>query len=179
MCASAQAFSSPERLDTPRIRLTDGSQGRVSLTQNSVQTSNDPDTFRNSLRYKRESRLADRDTDLEDLNRQHALRAHQVHYSYLDKGNEAAISSGQAAVKNLFIIHGGALIAMLTFTSGILTNNASTVRADSLVDPMMRFAFGLALAAAASAGTYLTNYCYLAAAHNQTLVWNHPHLAGR
>ncbi|MBJ2153876.1 hypothetical protein [Paracoccus sp. IB05] len=116
------------------------------------------------------------DNDLEGLNRQHALRAHQVHYSYLDKGNEAAISSGQAAVKNLFLMHGGALIAMLTFTSGILTNNASTVRADSLVDPMMRFAFGLALAAAASAGTYLTNYCYLAGAHNQTLVWNHPYL---
>lgn len=86
------------------------------------------------------------------------------------------MSSGQAAVKNLFLMHGGALIAMLAFTSGILTNNVSTVRADSLVDPMMRFAIGLAFATAASAGTYLTNYCYLAGAHNQTLVWNHPYL---
>ncbi|WP_283179034.1 hypothetical protein [Gemmobacter sp. 24YEA27] len=120
--------------------------------------------------------MAERDTDLDELNRQHALRAHQVHYSYLEKGNEAAISSGQAAVKNLFLMHGGALVAMMAFTSGILTNNASTVRADGLVDPMMRFAFGLALAAAASAGTYLTNYCYLAGAHNQTLVWSHPYL---
>ncbi|PZO63210.1 MAG: hypothetical protein DI498_13795 [Paracoccus denitrificans] len=73
-------------------------------------------------------------------------------------------------------MHGGALIAMLTFTSGILTNSTSPVRADSLVDPMMRFAFGLACAAAASAGTYLTNYCYLAGAHNQTLIWQHPYI---
>lgn len=120
--------------------------------------------------------MEDRDTDLEELHLQHAMRAHQVHYSYLEKGNEAAISSGQAAVKNLFLMHGGALVAMLAFTSGILNNNTSVVQPDSLVDPMIRFAIGLACAAAASAGTYLTNYCYLAGAQNQTLVWQHPYI---
>lgn len=120
--------------------------------------------------------MAEQDTDLEELNRQHALRAHQVHYSYLEKGNEATIASGQAAVKNLFLMHGGALVAMLAFTSGILNNSASVVQVDSLVDPMMRFAIGLACAAAASAGTYLTNYCYVAGAQLKTLIWQHPYI---
>lgn len=120
--------------------------------------------------------MTERDTDMDNLNLQNALRAHQVHYAYLEKGGDAASSSGHVAVKNLFLMHGGALIAMLTFTSGILNNSTSSVRADSLVDPMMLFAIGLACAAAASAGTYLTNYCYVAGAQNQTLVFQKPYV---
>lgn len=107
---------------------------------------------------------------------QQALRVHEVHYSYLEKGNEAIISSGEAAVKNLFLMHGGALVAMLTFTSGLLGNSKSGLSADGLVGPMMHFSIGLAAATAASAGTYLTNYCYVAGEQRRKLTWEHPYI---
>ncbi|WP_201150883.1 hypothetical protein [Rhodovulum sulfidophilum] len=114
--------------------------------------------------------------ELECGNYEQARDMHKAHVSFVEKTNEATIASGQAAIRNLFLMHGGALVAMLTFISGLLSNNSTHLQVDSLIAPMIRFALGLAFAAAASCSTYLTNYCYAAGASRCVLNWSPPYI---
>ena len=71
-------------------------------------------------------------------------------------------------------MHGGALVAMLTFAGGILQKEDPAIPLASIMSPMIWFAVGLALATGASAGAYLTNYCHVSHLGTQKLDWTHP-----
>lgn len=103
-----------------------------------------------------------------------AERHHNKIYSYIEKSNDAAISSGAAAIKNLFLMNGGALVAMLAFISSILSKENPQTFASNLVGPMFWFAIGLASAAAASAGTYFTNLLQAIHASKIDFSWDYP-----
>jgi hypothetical protein len=115
-------------------------------------------------------------TDSREIDRESAIQSHNTHRAFIEKINEATIASGHAAIRNLFLMHGGALVAMLTFISTTINTDANVSLLKELLSPMVNFSIGLALATAASAGAYLTNYCYTSGAVMKRLTWKHPYV---
>lgn len=114
-------------------------------------------------------------TDMtDDKAEDEARREHDSVRSQFLVLNQAVISSGHAAVQNLFLMHGGALVAMLIFTGGILQKEDPAIPLTDMVGPMIWFAVKLALATGASAGAYLTNYCHVSHLSAHRLDWTSP-----
>jgi hypothetical protein len=106
-----------------------------------------------------------------EIRREDACRAHdklnELH-RYVD---EAAIAAGQSALRMSRLINGGAAIALLTFV-GTLPKEQKRLFADTLV----WFASGVALAVAALALAYFTNYFMAGVATSPLRTWVYPYI---
>lgn len=111
-----------------------------------------------------------------NYDRKDAQRAHELNYSFIEQSNADSVSIGLAVIKNLFLIHGGALVSLLTFTSGILSNQYISFGTDNLVTPLYYFTLGLAFTVAASIGAYVTTFSYGSAALTQQRIWQYPYI---
>ena len=88
-----------------------------------------------------------------------AERAHDNETDFCTSANEAAVDTGNNALKSLVLVNGGAAIAMLAFIGHLIS--ADKNRFDSLVDlaaPLSWFAWGVACAAGSMALGYLANF---------------------
>ena len=108
---------------------------------------------------------------LEEKRREDAHRAHDKLEDFHTYVNEAAIKSGDATLRMLMLINGGAAAALLTFT-GNLTNAAQKL---SFANTLVWFATGVACAVAGVALSYFTNF--FMAEHTTSLkrIWEHPY----
>ncbi len=114
--------------------------------------------------------------DNANLNVELALLAHGQNAKYVEVANDAAVNASLGAIKNLFLMNGGALVAMLAFISGIIGNSGGIYSLSQFAAPMMYFSFGLALATLSSGGAYLTNLSYSSSASFHAMTWEHPYL---
>jgi hypothetical protein len=108
---------------------------------------------------------------LAELKRRDAERSHDRLHTFHDAVNEAAIKSGELALRMALLINGGAAIALLTFI-GTLPKEQKRAVADTLV----WFGSGVGLAVLAIAGTYFTNYFMLEIASSKLRRWEHPYV---
>jgi hypothetical protein len=106
-----------------------------------------------------------------EVNRQHAQRAHDRLDEFHRYINEAAMKSGELALRMGLLINGGAAIALLTFI-GSLPKEQKRAFAETLV----WFASGVALAVAAIALSYFTNYFMAGIASSRLRTWEHPYI---
>ena len=83
--------------------------------------------------------------------------AKHQHESYLELFR-SVITAGQAAIKILFTVNGGAAVAMLAFIGHLATNDPKSV--SIFAGALLPFAGGVLAAALTSAGTYLTQWLY-------------------
>jgi hypothetical protein len=106
-----------------------------------------------------------------EISREDAHRAHdkldEIH-RYVD---QAAITAGQFALRMVLLINGGAAIALLTFV-GSLPKEQKRLFANTLV----WFASGVALAVAALALAYFTNYLMAGLASSRLRTWEYPYV---
>ncbi|MFT4795302.1 MAG: hypothetical protein ACJAVR_001502 [Paracoccaceae bacterium] len=102
-----------------------------------------------------------------------AVRAHERHLDVWRLLNAATVDSGAAAVKSLFIMNGGAVVALLAFVANAVGECGAdlTGRASSA---LLLFSYGLISAAAVACGAYLVNFCYLSSVAAARLTWSHP-----
>lgn len=106
-----------------------------------------------------------------ELKRSEAERAHDKIDDFHRYVNEAAIKSGELALRIALLINGGAAIALLSFI-GSLPKEQKRIFADTLV----WFASGVALAGAAIALAYFTNYFMAGIASSKLRTWEHPYV---
>lgn len=89
------------------------------------------------------------------LNIEHSRQTHESGVEAF----KAAVTSGQSAIRSLFILNGGACIAMLAFIGHLATDNSR-----DLVGPfawtLLAFAAGVFAAAVTSGLTYLTQVLF-------------------
>jgi hypothetical protein len=71
---------------------------------------------------------------------------------------QAAIQSGQAALKSAFLINGGAAVALLAFIGNVWTKTQGNV--NGLGFPLLLYVFGVLFPGVASGLTYLSQYQY-------------------
>lgn len=101
-------------------------------------------------------------TDLKEAERleqrEDALRVHAWMMDLIAKNMEATSQSGQAAIRTLFLLNGGALIALLTFLSAFISGPRYSGQLSLFVGPLETFAVGVAVAAASFCATYCSNF---------------------
>ncbi len=116
-------------------------------------------------------------TPEQQSNKEAAERAHDAGTSFVSQFNEFADRSSQFALKSLFLVNGGALIAILTFIASLIGNADLRSAAPSVTAPMIWFAAGLGAVTAAAAFGYLTSFATLSAAAAADFRWTHPYVA--
>jgi hypothetical protein len=109
-----------------------------------------------------------------ETNKEHAIRAHNNETDFYNFMNQSTIEAGQIAVKSLFLINGGAVVAMLGFIAN--TFGEMQANAEALIMPLMHFVVGVGLTALTSAMAYFTQYCFTSASAKRKKKWDHPYV---
>jgi hypothetical protein len=111
------------------------------------------------------------------LNQHHAERAHDKLDNFIERSSEAAIKSGQLAVRTVTLINGGAVIAVLGFISALASKDSDRIaQIVPIAKTLLWFSGGVLMAAFAAGFAYLTNYAATGGATYQRRTWNHPYV---
>ncbi len=112
-----------------------------------------------------------------------AERAHDRQWEFIKSANEAAVETGNHAVKALILINGGAAIAMLAFIAqvvsaetGVLPDGAKVAALINLTAPLGWFAWGVACAAGSVALGYLANFGMGRSSSSTKWDYEHPYI---
>src|SRR5437016_1671579 len=103
----------------------------------------------------------EREKYADEIRRRVAERAHDQSHELAKLLNEAATRDAQGAIRILLAINGGAAVALLAFTGGLVAR--STVSMANIAETVANlkwFALGVITSAFAAAMAYLTNLCY-------------------
>jgi hypothetical protein len=73
---------------------------------------------------------------------------------------KSVIQSGHAALKSLFLLNGGAAVAVLALVGHLSTSAIAAAQVNRFAIPLSSFAVGLTFAAAASGLTYLVQRAF-------------------
>lgn len=84
----------------------------------------------------------------EELKRRPAERQHDRMTEFEKQTNEAAISSGQLALRTAVLINGGAAVSVLAFLGSLAKDKLSDSTLSGVAGPLLWFASGVAVAAA-------------------------------
>jgi predicted cobalt transporter CbtA len=107
----------------------------------------------------------------EEIRREDAQRAHANIEEFRRSVNEAAIKTGELALRTAILINGGAAIALLGFV-GSLPKEHKAAFASTLI----WFAAGVALGALGIGLAYFTNYLTAGVATSMIRSWDHPYI---
>jgi hypothetical protein len=119
----------------------------------------------------------ERDKWRHELARREAERAHDASGESGDKLNEAAISSGQLALRTAVLVNSGAAVSVLAFIGSLISQGRVGVsEINSVATSLMWFAFGVASAVAGMAASYLTNFLAASAIFSRVHKWDHPYV---
>ncbi|MEL6172383.1 MAG: hypothetical protein AAFR02_10285, partial [Pseudomonadota bacterium] len=89
--------------------------------------------------------------------REIAQRYHDRNDSEFRFHNQCTVEIGQTAVRSVFLINGGAAVAVLAFLSG-LVGSEQLVDLQGVSKALWWFAFGVGLATLASCSAYFANF---------------------
>jgi hypothetical protein len=124
--------------------------------------------------------MTDADDDkskLENTNREMALRAHDRESEFWKTNNDAAIKSGEEAIKALTLINGRSSVAMLAFVGTLASKDQySSQQIAIIARPLVWFASGVGLAVVAACLSYFTNSAITRLSRSRARTWQHPYL---
>jgi hypothetical protein len=104
-----------------------------------------------------------------------AERAHDVSNEFARGANQAAISSGQEAIKALVLINGGSCVAMLAFIGTLASKSLLTsAQITQVIRPLFFFGGGIAAAMVAAGAAYLTNLMIAGSVSRRNFNYDHP-----
>lgn len=114
---------------------------------------------------------------LAELNRQHAMTAHERHHQTIADARKAAIEAATTAIRLMILVNGGAVVALLAFAGALETGESgSVVTMDALAAPIRWFAVGVGLSALAAAWAYFVNVLDADILGSYSHSWEHPYL---
>jgi hypothetical protein len=112
-----------------------------------------------------------------ETNQRAAERAHDGEVAFFQAVNEAAIRSGENAIKAAILINGGACVAIMAFVGALASQGRiGTAQLTDVASCMVDFASGVAFGGAAAGASYLTNYCIAGLSASRTRHWDHPYV---
>lgn len=108
---------------------------------------------------------------------EYARSHHDREYGRGLKLMELARENAALALKSMFLLNGGAAIAVLTFIGGafVETSNKPNIQPLQLFDSLAWFSRGAAAAVVAMAFAYFAAACAANASHNLKRVWPYPY----
>ncbi len=120
--------------------------------------------------------MATNNQNVDEIDRTHALLAHERNAKLGDQLNDAAIASANLAMKTAFLINGGAVIALLGFIASLVREPAMLPKLIYISSTLGFFGWGLALAAIGSGTIYFTHYCGAVSTLSHNSAWDHPYV---
>ncbi|MGD9739704.1 MAG: hypothetical protein AB7O56_03520 [Bauldia sp.] len=110
----------------------------------------------------------------EERARKHARDLNQA---YADKFNDAAITTGNIALKTAMLINGGAAVALLALIGSLAANIDMTGDVERVANSLLWFGVGVFLAALGLAATYLASYFGVGDSHARVEIPEPPYIA--
>ena len=112
----------------------------------------------------------------EEQDRRDAERHHDELNKYIALNREAAIRSGEAAVRWVLLANGGAIIAVLSFLGSMSAHTNHPIdQVAKVANSLIWFAFGVAAALFALMFSYFTNLYYASHGNLLTRIWRYPY----
>ncbi|KYK44901.1 hypothetical protein A1D31_11835 [Bradyrhizobium liaoningense] len=106
-----------------------------------------------------------------------AERAHDDETAFGKGANEAAVKSGEEAIKAIILINGGSSVAMLAFIGTMASKEiVSPAQLGQISAPLICFAGGLIAAMIAIAASYFTNLMIAGSSNRKQREYEHPFL---
>lgn len=102
-----------------------------------------------------------------ESNLEHYKAQQQVNLATYTAINDYA----QIALKTVILINGGASISLLAFIGNIWTKGINKSAVESLTNSIAFFAFGVLIAAVATAFGYFTQFCYSTSQYSKNKKW--------
>jgi hypothetical protein len=112
-----------------------------------------------------------------DLNREHALRAHERALDDINAASRSAIEASNVVLRALLLINGGAVVALLAFVGALETGDgAASNDATLLVTPILWFALAVGFAVTAAGLAYVVTFLDDRLFSDIELIWEHPYV---
>lgn len=99
---------------------------------------------------------------------------HQELHEHFTNSNNYITESSNQAIRSLFLINGGAVVALLALLAASIETQHEI--ALIVVKALQYFAKGVFAAAMTSVAAYLTNYCYGSSVYAQKRILNWPYV---
>jgi hypothetical protein len=107
-----------------------------------------------------------------------AHRAHDQQREFALRTNDAAINSGQLALRTAVLINGGAAVAVLAFLGGLAGQGRISVGdLGRISNSLLWFGGGVVLAGAGLAFGYVTNFCHMKELMSRVPRFEYPYFA--
>jgi hypothetical protein len=116
-------------------------------------------------------------TDPIENGRDNAKRSHDRLAAFVTQINEASVKSGETAIRSALLMNGGAAVSVLAFLGGLASRDFLTAKQlGDISSSLIWFATGVAVAGAALAFSYFTNFTQVRIENSRLLVWEHPYV---
>jgi hypothetical protein len=113
----------------------------------------------------------------EALNRRAAERAHDELNDFIKQNNDAAIKSGETALKTMVFVNGGTAVALLAFLGTLAAKDKVTIaQLEPVASSLLWFVAGVATGVGGLLLAYFTNLNMAKLADSQTRTWQHPYI---
>jgi hypothetical protein len=111
---------------------------------------------------------------IEDNRRRDAERAHDNEFQFSQNVNEAAVNSGNLALRTVLTINGGSALAVLAFIGNALVKSDSNLAPKLLhvTETLVWFAGGVVIVSVAMGFAYFTNYAMASASRGWSIAAN-------
>lgn len=115
--------------------------------------------------------------EMQDLNLEHATRAHDLNRQTSANHTKAAIESANFAIRSLILVNGGAVVALLAFLGALESGDSgNALKVDALIVPLLSFGLGVAFSAVTVTLAYLVNMLDSDITNSVHLTWEHPYV---
>ena len=105
----------------------------------------------------------------DNVHLEEARRAHDRARDFELSTNEAAINSGQLAIRTAVLINGGAAVAVLAFLGGLAGQGIISVRdLGRIANSLLWFGGGVFLGGLGLALAYFTDFCHMKESRSRT-----------
>lgn len=106
-----------------------------------------------------------------------AERAHDDETAFGKVANEAAVKSGEEAIKAMILINGGSSVAMLAFIGTMASKDLLSLgQLGQISEPLFCFAGGLITAMVATGASYFANLMIAGSSNARQREYEHPFL---
>jgi hypothetical protein len=113
---------------------------------------------------------------LAELKRRDAERAHDRNDQIRKQHSEAAVSSGQTALRTAVLVNGGAAAASLAFVGGLVSQGRLSIdHIAPVANSLAWFAWGVFFAVAGMGAAYLANYTGSTLTDTYKRTWEYPY----
>ncbi|EYD77103.1 hypothetical protein Rumeso_01362 [Rubellimicrobium mesophilum DSM 19309] len=113
--------------------------------------------------------------ELRQIYKEEVVKAHGRIDAYYERAQDATIQSGQHAIRALFLINGGAIVALLAFLSSLASGGGFESRVHLFALPLLTFAQAVVAVAVGYGAVYFTNYSSAKCAETMVKSYEIPH----